>query len=622
MAYEVNNSRGQIVAIIPDGTANITATSITLVGKSYASYGEPIAENFVYMLENFAKNTPPDNAIVGQLWWDIANNALKSYTGTAWTPVSGITVDSVAPESGVVVGNLWFDTNAQRLKVYTDLGSSTYAWIDINAIAALASAPSSAAEGELYLNTTTNQLFVYSDDNWLLVGPENVAGFAETKWTSTSIPDTLNVQQPVIIGTVDGSTIAIVANDNFTIYPTARPVGFVSLIRGINMAGDAGIAGYFIGNLAGNVAGTATNVTGVVSSNNGGTGFNSYSRGQILIGSAAGNLSRANITGTDNISVVPSGTNNDLIISYTGGTGVGNVTSVGITAGAGISVSGSPITTNGNITVTNTGVISVIPGAGMTVNQNGSNVTVATNIDGSGPISVDLGENNLLRISYTGGTGVGNVTSVGITAGTGISVLGSPITTNGNITVNNTGVTSIAAGAGITVSQSSGAVTIGRTIDIPSGVIVMWAGAVNNIPVGWAFCDGTNGTPDLRNRFIIAGGGAVNPNTTGGSSFLSLTTSFAGEHDHGGSTASHTLTINEMPNHNHSINNAVGSAQVTSGTTNHQAFNTAQKITETGYTGGGQGHSHQILSTNTAHTHTVNGQYIPPYYALAYIMKL
>ena len=54
MSYTINNSRGNIVAVVPDGTANTTATPITLVGRGLTQYGEPQNENYVYILENFA----------------------------------------------------------------------------------------------------------------------------------------------------------------------------------------------------------------------------------------------------------------------------------------------------------------------------------------------------------------------------------------------------------------------------------------------------------------------------------------------------------------------------------------------------------------------------------------
>ena len=58
---------------------------------------------------------------------------------------------------------------------------------------------------------------------------------------------------------------------------------------------------------------------------------------------------------------------------------------------------------------------------------------------------------------------------------------------------------------------------------IPSGVIVMWSGTIASIPEGWALCDGSSGTPDLRDRFIYGIGAGEDPGATGGASTYSLT---------------------------------------------------------------------------------------------------
>ena len=124
---------------------------------------------------------------------------------------------------------------------------------------------------------------------------------------------------------------------------------------------------------------------------------------------------------------------------------------------------------------------------------------------------------------------------------------------------------------------------------IPSGLIMMYYG--NTIPDGWALCDGTNGTPDLRNRFIIGAGGTYNSGETGGESV-------------------HVLTIDEMPKHSHKM-----------------------KYDSTGWTAIRQSHGTDGIVENT--TSSYDGQYsteevgngnahnnMPPYYALCYIMKL
>ena len=75
---------------------------------------------------------------------------------------------------------------------------------------------------------------------------------------------------------------------------------------------------------------------------------------------------------------------------------------------------------------------------------------------------------------------------------------------------------------------------------LPKGLISMWYGSLATIPSGWSLCDGSNGTPDLRERFVVGAGGN-NPTVDGTAYSVG---------DSGGAN-SVTLTINEMPAHNH-----------------------------------------------------------------------
>lgn len=143
------------------------------------------------------------------------------------------------------------------------------------------------------------------------------------------------------------------------------------------------------------------------------------------------------------------------------------------------------------------------------------------------------------------------------------------------------------------------------TGSVPAGIIVMWSGSIASIPSGWALCNGTNGTPDLRDRFIVGAGSTYSVAATGGEATHTLTTSEMPSH-------THTATVTD-PGHTHSYNatpNASGFTQVATGTgTYHASQTTASSTTgitiSNGNTGGGAAHENR-----------------PPYYALAYIMKL
>jgi hypothetical protein len=116
MAYTINLTDGTIFATIADGTIN-TTSSMILVGKNYAGYGEFLDENFIHLLENGSNTTAPGAPLTGQLWWDKANSLMKVYTGTAFKTISAATASATAP-TGNVTGDIWWDTVNQQLKVW------------------------------------------------------------------------------------------------------------------------------------------------------------------------------------------------------------------------------------------------------------------------------------------------------------------------------------------------------------------------------------------------------------------------------------------------------------------------------------------------------------------------
>ena len=89
MSYIINNSRGQIVAVVGDGTVNTTATDLALVGRAVTNYGDYQNENYVYLLENFANNSAPTQPILGQLWYDSGNDIVSAYsTANTWAALA------------------------------------------------------------------------------------------------------------------------------------------------------------------------------------------------------------------------------------------------------------------------------------------------------------------------------------------------------------------------------------------------------------------------------------------------------------------------------------------------------------------------------------------------------
>jgi hypothetical protein len=80
MAYIVNNSRGQIVAVVGDGTVNTSATDLALIGRAVTNFGDFQNENFVYLLENFASPAAPTQPVLGQLWYNSSTDEISTYS--------------------------------------------------------------------------------------------------------------------------------------------------------------------------------------------------------------------------------------------------------------------------------------------------------------------------------------------------------------------------------------------------------------------------------------------------------------------------------------------------------------------------------------------------------------
>lgn len=105
MAYIINNTRGQVVAVIPDGTIDSTSTTLELVGRNVTEYGESENENYVWIMENFAAPTAPPRALQGQLWFDTANNYMTVRDmGNSWVVLADQTYVEAQKVSPVFTG--------------------------------------------------------------------------------------------------------------------------------------------------------------------------------------------------------------------------------------------------------------------------------------------------------------------------------------------------------------------------------------------------------------------------------------------------------------------------------------------------------------------------------------
>jgi hypothetical protein len=196
MSYVINLPNGGILCTILDGTVNNTASSLTLVGRNYAGYGEIIAEDLVALLVNFSNSVSPAAPNVGQLWYDTSNKTLKVWTASStWKNVGSCTSQATAP-STTVAGDLWWDSTDKQLYCYD--GTSPY-----------------DAAG------------------WILVGPgySAIYGKSGALWEQISNGTTL---VDVVSMYLDGTRTAIISSTAFT--PATPITGFSTIQVGYNMS--------------------------------------------------------------------------------------------------------------------------------------------------------------------------------------------------------------------------------------------------------------------------------------------------------------------------------------------------------------------------------------------------
>jgi hypothetical protein len=253
MAYTINLTDGAIFASIADGTVN-TASSMTLVGKNYAGYGEFLDENFIHLLENASNTTAPPAPLTGQLWWDSGNSLLKVYNGSTFKTISAATASASAPTSNVT-GDLWYDTTNAQLKVWTGTA-------------------------------------------FLLIGPAFTSGTGTTGAIVNTITDNTAVSHVVIQLYVADSIVGIVSKDAaFT--PQVALSGYTTVRPGITLS-------TLIGTQIPLFQGTSTDSNAV-----GGLSYTQFMRSDANT-STTGTLSVVNNTG------LKVGSNSDFAVSVAG----------------------------------------------------------------------------------------------------------------------------------------------------------------------------------------------------------------------------------------------------------------------------------------------------------------
>lgn len=300
-------------------------------------------------------------------------------------------------------------------------------------------------------------------------------------------------------------------------------------------------------------------------------------------------ISGTSITGTLTTAAQPSitsvGTLSALAVS--GNIQGGNISTAGAISATGTVTAGGLVST-GVISATGT----VTGGDLVTGTITATSISLTGNVQAQGNF-IAAGDASI----------TGNVTGANvITAG---QLSGGTLTVTGAATLSG-GATATTAANGTSNTQVATTAFVQNTISnsnlVPSGVIVMWSGSVASIPAGWFLCDGGNGTPNLRDRFVVGAGSTYSPGATGGSANAIV--------------VAHTHTATSVvsdPGHTHSYNSPTGfdDGGFTGSVVNSIAPDTTGSST-TGIT--------VSTTVNSAGSSGTNAN-LPPYYALAYIMK-
>lgn len=204
MAYIINKYNGDQAAVVEDGTIN-TTLDLKLIGKNYAGYGEAQNENYTWLLENFASQTAPPKAVIGQLWYDTSIQKLKINNGVGKWRTLGV------------------------IELVTSNSSSKIADLE---------------EGDFFWNTTTEQLWCKSATENVLIGGKLIGITTQMKAsTVTGIPaGSITPQQYKIIeASVDDVTTFIISGNltEFTLHSgeDLLSAGFEVIYPGVTIKG-------------------------------------------------------------------------------------------------------------------------------------------------------------------------------------------------------------------------------------------------------------------------------------------------------------------------------------------------------------------------------------------------
>lgn len=142
------------------------------------------------------------------------------------------------PPPRPIEGQIWYDTDTNALSVYT--GTE---WSVIGNATLADSPPETTSVGSLWLRTPINTLHVWNGTEWKFIGPEAVPGFGTTRARSGTLLDSLGTRRPVIFFTVNDVVIAVASSVDFEISPSEPLPGFDDISIGITLSANSLVRG-------------------------------------------------------------------------------------------------------------------------------------------------------------------------------------------------------------------------------------------------------------------------------------------------------------------------------------------------------------------------------------------